>query len=366
MGPGGRRAWPIPTKSSRPLHRLSQYPIGRAVRRCAYQLGGHGPQFRQSPSVVDRFRQSLSHRRRQFRSRRPVEPNGHDPGRPLLRTTGPGLRNPKVLRTAELNVPGSSAFTPKPGWTRRGPWTSRSPSPAKGMILPVLTHKPVTLKYAAGQPLRLSPEPPTPGRAVRATWPSWALPLACSPSSRRAPAEARRLRVFRFFLAFTWCGSAGTPRDSFHRPGHGALKSLKAGQGFPVSSTTPSPCCSSPSLSHFCRLGTRHLLRLAVPLRRIAGIRGHRGEDARGYRSCASLALAAAGMGALRRCSRRWWGGALPAAPRREPERGGTLQDGHHRGVRPNLALRDLRRPLASGRRFFTQAFCRFLCPTGA
>lgn len=113
---------------------------------------------------------------------------------------------------------------------------------AKGMILPVLTHKPVTLKYTPPANLFVYPPEPPPewllawkGRAGDLAILGIALGLLAVILARPRwiSVDARRLRVFRFaFLAFTlvWIGWYAQGQLSIVQV-TGALKSLKAGQG---------------------------------------------------------------------------------------------------------------------------------------
>jgi NosR/NirI family transcriptional regulator, nitrous oxide reductase regulator len=113
---------------------------------------------------------------------------------------------------------------------------------AKGMILPILTHKTVTLKYAP--PSRLFSYPPEPLPEWVLAWQqrwldlsilSAALILLCIALARPRwiSVDARRLRVFRLgFLTFTllYVGWYVQGQLSIVQV-TGALKSLKSGQG---------------------------------------------------------------------------------------------------------------------------------------
>jgi transcriptional regulator of nitric oxide reductase len=113
---------------------------------------------------------------------------------------------------------------------------------AKGMILPLLTHKPVTLKYAPPAGLFVYPPEPPPewllawkGRAADLVILGTALALLAVVLARPRwiSIDARRLRVFRLgFLAFTlvWIGWYAQGQLSIVQV-TGAIKSLKAGQG---------------------------------------------------------------------------------------------------------------------------------------
>jgi len=113
---------------------------------------------------------------------------------------------------------------------------------AKGMILPILTHKTVTLKYAP--PSRLFSYPPEPLPEWVLAWQQRWLDLSILSAAlivlgvvlarpRWISIDARRLRVFRLgFLTFTLLYVGWTVQGQLSIVQvTGALKSLKSGQG---------------------------------------------------------------------------------------------------------------------------------------
>jgi NosR/NirI family nitrous oxide reductase transcriptional regulator len=251
---------------------------------------------------------------------------------------------------------------------------------AKGSMLPVLTQRSVSLDYQAPEALFFRPPAPLPDWLI--AWKERGVELGIIAAAlallsvvlarpRWISVSARRLKVFRLaFLAFTlgYIGWYAQGQLSIVQI-TGAIKSLVAGRSEELSLRPGLAAADRLHAGQLLGLGPRHLLRLAVPLRRAAGIRRH-GSAA--PCACPQIKLPARLAGVLDRgrfvilaALPRWPRLAAPSGRERRG-RGGTLQDRDHRRLRPHLALCGLCADPAGAGRLYYKFFCRYLCPLGA